>query len=254
MDKRLLIIVLTLSLVVTTVAVQVVEGKKGILIPNAALVITSNQPVEKVPAKKPEPEASQPPPPASPAPEAVQQAPDATPAPKVVKQEGVSDYGNYAAVDYLNLGISLYNEGMYEKAIDAFKQVLLITPGYADTHYNLALTYLALGNGSAALKEYQTLKAMDAAMAERLYGEVTHQAMSSVDNKFAVQVGAFKNSAYAQAMVDKLKGKYFHAYIEKTDQYNKVRICGIKSKAEGSRMMLDIGDEFHVKPYLVRLK
>ena len=148
----------------------------------------------------------------------------------------------------------MFNEGMYEQAVEAFNQVLLITPGYADAYYNLAMCYLATGNKNAALKEYQTLKGINAAMAESLYREVTHQAMSDTDNKFAVQVGAFKNGAYAEAMVEKLKGKYFHAYIEKTDQYNKVRICGIKSKAEGSRMMLDIGNEYHVKPYLVKLK
>jgi tetratricopeptide (TPR) repeat protein len=241
MNKRRFITGLICGLIVSLAALQPVEGKKNLIIPNAALVITSKPPVEKPAAKKP-------------APEVVKQKPDDPPAPKVVKPETVFLYENIAAVDYFNLGISLRNEGMYEQAIEAFNQVLLITPGYGDAHYNIALTYFMLGNGNAAFEEYQILKNIDAKAAEGLYNEIKDNAMSDMDNKFIMQVGAFRNNAYAEEMIAKLKAKYFHAYIEKTDRFNKVKIGGIKSKEEGRRMMLDIGKEFNIKPYLVKLK
>jgi len=163
-------------------------------------------------------------------------------------------YENIAAVDYFNLGISLRNEGMYEQAIEAFNKVLTITPGYGDAHYNLALVHLSLGNGNAAFQEYQILRGIDAATAEDLYNDITDSARSDMGNKFIMQVGAFRNNTYAEAMIEKLKAKYFHAYIEKTGRFNNVIICGIKSKEQGKRMVLEIGNEFNIKPYLVKLK
>jgi tetratricopeptide (TPR) repeat protein len=239
MNKQLFIAVLICGLIVSAACFQAAEGEKRILIPNAALVIASKPPAEKTPAAK--------------LPVPVQQTAEAEQV-EVEKKDVAPVTEKFAAVDYFNLGISLRNEGMYEQAVEAFHQVLLITPGYGDAHYNIALCYVALGNGNAAFEEYQVLRGIDAAMAEGLYNEVTYNAMSDIDNKFALQLGAFKNNVNAEAMVEKLRAKYFHAYIEKTDRFNKVRICGIKSKEQGKRMMLDIGNTFNIKPYLVKLK
>jgi tetratricopeptide (TPR) repeat protein len=240
MNKRLFITVLICGLFVSLAAFQPVEVKKNVIIPNAALVIASKPPVEKPPVTVQH--------------TAIIEKKDAAPENENIAKDAVPENENIAAVDYFNLGISLRNEGMYEQAIEAFNQVLLITPAYGDAHYNIALTYYMLGNGNAAFEEYQILKNIDAKAAEGLYNEITDNAMSDMDNKFIMQVGAFRNNAYAEEMIAKLKAKYFHAYIEKTDRFNKVKIGGIKSKEEGRRMMLDIGKEFNIKPYLVKLK
>jgi tetratricopeptide (TPR) repeat protein len=229
MNKRLLITVLICGLIVSAAAFQPVEAKKSVIIPNAALVIASKPAVEKPPVT-------------------VQHTAI------IEKKDAAPVNENIAAVDYFNLGISLRNEGMYEEAVGAFNRVLMITPGYGDAHYNIALAYFAFGNANAAFEEYQILRGIDAGMAEGLYNEITYHAMSDIGNKFIVQVGAFRNNAYAETMIDKLKGRYLHAYIEKTGRYNKVRICGIKSKEQGKRMILDISNEFNIDPYLVRLK
>jgi tetratricopeptide (TPR) repeat protein len=242
---RYVIIIMLFAIAVLAATYQAADGKKNVIIPNAALVIAS-----KAPAEKPEVKHPAPPPP----PEVVRETPEETPAPDVVRQVTASGHKDLAAVDYYNLGISMLNEGMYEEAIAAFKEVLKITPGYGDAYYNLVLAYLALGNGNAAFREYQFLRTIDAKAAEGLYNEITDFAMADRDNTFAVQVGAFKNDAYADAMIEKLKARYFRAYIEKSGAYHKVRICGIKSKDQGRRMMLDIENEFHIKPYLVKLK
>lgn len=254
MKRRLFIIMMLLAFVVLVVTYQAVDGKKNVIIPNAALVIASNPPAETPAATDPLPEVDEETPHTPHSMHVVEETQDKTPAPNAVKKETAAASENVAAVDYFNLGISMINEGMYEQAIAAFHQVLLMTPGYGDAHYYLALTHLALGNGNAAFEEYQTLRNIDAALAEDLYKDITDSAMSDRGNKYVMQVGAFKNNEYAEAMIKKLKGRYFHAYIEKTDIYNKVRICGIKSREQGNRMMLDIENEFHIKPYLVKLK
>ena len=215
--------------ITSAAVVQPGEAKKSAMIPNAALVIASKPPAEKLPV----------------------------PAQNfaiIERKEAAPVNENIPAVDYFNLGISLRNEGMYEQAIEAFNQVLMITPGYGDALYNIALAYAALGNVNAAFEEYQILRGIDAKMAEDLYNEITGDAMSDMNNKFIVQVGAFRNNAYAKDMIEKLKERYFHAYIEKTDRLHIVRIGGIKSKEQGNRLMLDIGNAFNIKPYLVKLK
>jgi tetratricopeptide (TPR) repeat protein len=246
MNKRLLITVLICGLIVSAAAFQPVEAKKSVIIPNAALVIASKPAVEKPPVTVQH--------------TAIIEKKDAAPVNENItkdaapEKDAASENENIAAVDYFNLGISLRNEGMYVEAVEAFNRVLMITPGYGDAHYNIALAYFAFGNANAAFEEYQILRGIDAGMAEGLYNEITYHAMSDIGNKFIVQVGAFRNNAYAETMIDKLKGRYLHAYIEKTGRYNKVRICGIKSKEQGKRMILDISNEFNIDPYLVRLK
>lgn len=242
---------LLFTFVVLIVTYQAVDGKKNVIVPNAVLVIESKQPAEKPVAKNPEPEAASTTVQKTQAQNVVQQDP---PVQNVVQQEIPAVREDVAAVDYFNLGISMFNEGMYQQAIEAFRQVLRMTPGYGDAHYNLAISQLALGNGDAAFEEYLNLRDIDPVLAERLYKDITDTAMSDLDNKYVMQIGAFNNNAYAEAMIQKLKSSYFHAYIERTDTYNKVKICGIKSKEQGKRMMLDIESEFNIKPYLVRLK
>lgn len=245
MNKQHFTVITLFAIAVVAATYQAVDGKKNVLIPNAALVIASKQPAERLAVKEPSP---------PPSPEVIRETPEKTPAPNIAKQKTVSGHEDLAAVDYYNLGISMFNEGMYEEAIAAFNEVLKITPGYGDAYYNLALANVAIGNGSEAFKEYQILRNINAKAAEGLYNEITDFAMTDRNNKFAVQVGAFKNNAYADDMIEKLKARYFHAYKENTGTYHRVRICGIQSKEQGKRMMLDIENEFHIKPYLVNLK
>jgi tetratricopeptide (TPR) repeat protein len=36
-----------------------------------------------------------------------------------------------------NLGLALYNKGLYDEAIEEFREALKINPDHANTHYNL---------------------------------------------------------------------------------------------------------------------
>ncbi len=57
---------------------------------------------------------------------------------------------------------------MLEKAAEAFRKVLAITPGNSAVHFDLGMTYLFLEYRAEALKEFELLKVSDKALADRL--------------------------------------------------------------------------------------
>ncbi|MBA7514522.1 hypothetical protein ES705_06552 [subsurface metagenome] len=57
----------------------------------------------------------------------------------------------------------------YEKAIEAFKQVIRIQPDYTFAHYSLGMIYLVQGDKNAALDEYKILKDLDQDTADKLF-------------------------------------------------------------------------------------
>ncbi len=69
-------------------------------------------------------------------------------------------------------------------------------------------------------------------------------------DRYAVQVGAFKHADLADKLIKKLKATYPDAYVEVVNNFNKVRIPGIKTKEEGALIMIEIEKNFKVKPIL----
>lgn len=57
---------------------------------------------------------------------------------------------------------------MLGDAANAFREAVRLAPGSAETRYNLGLTYLALLDKNGAMKEYESIKGLDATLAERL--------------------------------------------------------------------------------------
>jgi tetratricopeptide (TPR) repeat protein len=86
---------------------------------------------------------------------------------EALKQATVIEPNNAAA--HFNLGLTLYTGGRYSEAIEAYKEVVRLRPTLAPGHFNLALAYVAINDRAAAMAEYETLKTIDAKMANRLY-------------------------------------------------------------------------------------
>ena len=60
---------------------------------------------------------------------------------------------------YHRLGVTYYEEGLFDQAIDAYKKALQLRPGYFGTHYGLGMCYVKSGDYSAAIQAFtQCLK------------------------------------------------------------------------------------------------
>jgi len=57
---------------------------------------------------------------------------------------------------------------LYKEAVLTLKKAIKIDPNYAETHYNLGLVYLDLGDINSAQKEYKVLKILDLDLAKDL--------------------------------------------------------------------------------------
>ncbi|MDH4027665.1 MAG: SPOR domain-containing protein [Nitrospirota bacterium] len=162
----------------------------------------------------------------------------------VVEQKG-------AAV-YSDLGASYSKEGKYKDALQAYKKAAgMIGSDYADIHYNLALTHLALKDRDSALNEYKIIKNIDPVKADKLYKESVLNVVLDKSNKFIVQAGAFRNIKNAYDTVGILKDAHIYAYIKKENDLNKVRVPGIKTKEEAEAIMKEIEKRTGSRPILL---
>jgi tetratricopeptide (TPR) repeat protein len=59
--------------------------------------------------------------------------------------------GNY----FLNIGRAYHDLGEFEKALEMYRKGLIILPDYADIHFNMSLTLLALGRFELGWAEYE---------------------------------------------------------------------------------------------------
>ncbi|MDH4246584.1 MAG: tetratricopeptide repeat protein [Deltaproteobacteria bacterium] len=59
-----------------------------------------------------------------------------------------------------NLGLALYQSGLYEPAATAFQQALKLDPNFSDAHMNLALAYDRLYNHGAAHHHYNKYQSL----------------------------------------------------------------------------------------------
>jgi tetratricopeptide (TPR) repeat protein len=89
---------------------------------------------------------------------------------EALKQATVIEPNNAAA--HFNLGLTLYTGGRYSEAIQAYKEVIRLRPTLAPGHFNLSLAYSAINDHAAAMAEYETLKTLDAKMADQLYSMI----------------------------------------------------------------------------------
>jgi tetratricopeptide (TPR) repeat protein len=86
---------------------------------------------------------------------------------EALRRATVIEPNNAAA--HFNLGLTLYTGGRFSEAIQAYKEVIRLRPNLVPGHFNLALAYVAVNDRTAAMAEYETLKTLDAKMADQLY-------------------------------------------------------------------------------------
>ena len=185
---------------------------------------------------------------------------------------------------YYNLGVALGKAGKYREAVDAYEKAIGIRPDYAEAHYNQGFAYNELGmykeaehafrqavrikpgfadassaadedmeDAAAAGKISEPVKDTPAPPAEETAaaGE-TGMATPRKHGKYIVQVGAFRNIAYANELIEKLKPYYRYVYIESEDNFNKVRIPGIETGKQGRAVMRELKEKLSLRSFLLR--
>jgi TonB family protein len=74
----------------------------------------------------------------------------------------------YADEAHALVGLVRLEQGRYNEALEAFKEAAKISPGIAQVHLYLGMTYVMMGDQDSAMDEYRILKVKDSAMAEQL--------------------------------------------------------------------------------------
>ena len=75
---------------------------------------------------------------------------------------GANLFGQAAA------GNEKFDQKQYADAVNAYRAAILLRPNFAQARLNLGLTYAAAGNRRAAMEEYNQLRQIDPARAEKL--------------------------------------------------------------------------------------
>lgn len=73
---------------------------------------------------------------------------------------------------YNKLGDAFYYASRYYEAIESYARAARIRPDSAEAYYNLGMTYLEIGNRTAAIAQSRTLQPLDAKLYEKLMAEI----------------------------------------------------------------------------------
>lgn len=74
---------------------------------------------------------------------------------KAIEAFNISNEINETFASYINLGVSLNNQGKYEEAIEYHKKAIEIDPGYSNGWNNLGIALANLGEYEEALKAFE---------------------------------------------------------------------------------------------------
>ena len=73
---------------------------------------------------------------------------------------------------YYLLGNAYFNDSQFEKALDAYRRSLDISPNFPRARYNAGISYIRLKNKNGALEQYNALLNLDKDLAGRLKTEI----------------------------------------------------------------------------------
>jgi hypothetical protein len=79
------------------------------------------------------------------------------------------------------------------------------------------------------------------------YGDEEH-----ISGGYVVQVGAYKTYDNAHKIFEELKSDYRYAYIDRADNFSKVKIYGIQTLKEANIIIEEIHEKYRLTPYLIK--
>jgi len=73
-----------------------------------------------------------------------------------------------------------------------------------------------------------------------------------ISGGYVVQVGAYKSPDNAHKIFEKIRSDYLYAYIDRADNFNKVKIYGIQTLKEANLIIEEIHEKYRLTPYLLK--
>ncbi|MEN8262304.1 MAG: SPOR domain-containing protein [Nitrospirota bacterium] len=77
---------------------------------------------------------------------------------------------------------------------------------------------------------------------------------AALSKAYYIQVGTWRNPAYAESTLTKLKQYYPDVYVIKKNNFNVIRISDIRNKQEGTKIIKDIREKFNLNSLLILRK
>lgn len=74
---------------------------------------------------------------------------------------------------YNNLGVVYGQLGRFRESIEAFQRAVQLKPDFAEAHCGLGISYIMAGDKDSAIKEYEILKKLDTAQADKLFSVIS---------------------------------------------------------------------------------
>jgi tetratricopeptide (TPR) repeat protein len=154
---------------------------------------------------------------------------------------------------YIGIADSYYNEQRYDKAINAYEDVLNMYPRsnrLSGIYYNLGLSYKAIGDAEKANYYFQKVSKQYTQSFEADTG--TYVPIERKQEYYIVQLGAFNSLKNAKKMVKGLSRKGYESYIQKVERNGetlyRVRAGKFSNKYYASRLQRKLKrDRFSAK-------
>jgi len=86
-------------------------------------------------------------------------------------KEAIRINPGYALAHY-NIGVAYFKLGRYDNSIESLKQSVILYSGDAEAYYILGLSYLKTGEESSAISQYEFLKPLNPALADKLFSQI----------------------------------------------------------------------------------
>jgi tetratricopeptide (TPR) repeat protein len=88
---------------------------------------------------------------------------------------------------HFDVGLAYRSKNLPEKELQAYTRAIRANPRMVSAHYHLGLLFLGQGNRKLALQQYEVLKTLDIASAERFFRMIYPQSLKEVTTRHSIK-------------------------------------------------------------------
>jgi tetratricopeptide (TPR) repeat protein len=88
---------------------------------------------------------------------------------------------------HVDVGLAYRSKNLPEQELQAYTRAIRANPRMVTAHYHLGLLFLGQGNRKLALQQYEVLKGLDIAAAERFFKIIYPQSLGEVKTRHSIK-------------------------------------------------------------------